>query len=129
VLIEPPLKPLRWVGDSHEVLKSFPKPARGRVGRALHVAQVGKKLIYAKPLRGFGGASVIEIVYDFDGNAYRAIYTVRFAEAIYVLHVFQKKSKKGIKTPTQDIKLVHMRLQQAELDYEIWRAKKSNLSK
>jgi phage-related protein len=77
-------KPVRWVGSSKEVLRDFPEDVRRRVGGALWDAQLGLKAPYAKPLRGFGGAGVLEIVDDFDGDTFRAVYTVRFAEAIYV---------------------------------------------
>ena len=83
-------------------------------GYALHLAQTGKKHEQAKPLRGFGSAGVLEIVEDWRGNAYRAVYTVRFAAAVFVLHVFQKKSKSGISTPTQDMDLIRERLKAAE---------------
>ena len=83
-------------------------------GYALHLAQTGKKHEQAKPLRGFGSAGVLEVVEDWRGNAYRAVYTVRFAAAVFVLHVFQKKSKSGISTPTQDMDLIRERLQAAE---------------
>lgn len=73
-------------------------------------------------MRGFGGASVLEVVEDFDRSTYRAVYTVKFAGALYVLHVFQKKSKKGIKTPASEIELVRKRLKQAEEHYAEWRA-------
>lgn len=79
----------------------------------MYLAQIGEKHRAAKPLKGFSGAGVLEVVEDCEGNTYRAVYTVRFAEAIYVLHVFQKKSKKGIETPKQEIDLVESRLKQA----------------
>ncbi len=83
-------------------------------GYALHVAQVGKKHEQAKPLHGFGSAGVLEVVEDWRGNAYRAVYTVRFPAAVFVLHVFQKKAKGGIATPRQDMELVKERLKTAE---------------
>ena len=83
-------------------------------GYALHLAQTGKKHEQAKPLRGFGSAGVLEIVEDWRGNTYRAVYTVRFAGAVFVLHVFQKKAKSGIATPKQDIELIRERLKAAE---------------
>src|ERR1700676_2144844 len=92
------LNPLRWVGSSLKDLKSFP-PA-------------------AKPLKGFGGVSVMEIVAPFDGNTWRTVYTVRFRGFVYVLHAFQKKSKSGIATPKRDIDLIHQRLAAAERDYK-----------
>lgn len=90
------------------------------MGYALYLAQAGEKHADAKPLRGFGGASVLEVVEHHDGNTYRAVYTVRFAGAIYVLHAFQKKSRKGRQTPQQDIELIKNRLRQAEEQYRIW---------
>ncbi len=89
-------KPVRWVASIKEDLSGFPNEVRRRVGGALWEAQIGRKAPYAKPLRGFGGAGVLEIVDDFDGDTFRAVYTVRFAKAVYVLHAFQKKSKRGI---------------------------------
>ena len=88
------------------------------MGFALYQAQVGGMSDSAKPLKGFSGAAVIEIVEDHDGDAYRAVYTVKFAKVIYVLHAFQKKSRKGIKTPQGDIELVERRLKTAEQDYK-----------
>jgi phage-related protein len=85
-------KPVRWVGSSKLDLSAFPEDVRRRVGGALWEAQVGHKAPYAKPLKGFGGAGVLEIVDDFDGDTFRAVYTVRFAKVVYVLHAFQKKS-------------------------------------
>ncbi|MGB8841886.1 MAG: type II toxin-antitoxin system RelE/ParE family toxin, partial [Aliidongia sp.] len=83
-----------------------------------YLAQLGEMSADAKPLKGFGGAGIVEIVEDHDGNAYRAVYTVKFAGTIYVLHAFQKKSRKGIKTPQDDIELIKRRLRVAEQDYQ-----------
>jgi phage-related protein len=83
-------------------------------GFALHQAQTGRKHDQAKPLRGFGGASVLEVVEDHMGDTYRAVYTVKIADAVYVLHCFQKKSRHGIQTPKQDIDLIHERLRAAQ---------------
>jgi len=110
-------KPVRWVGTSLRDLRSFPGPVRLDVGHALFAAQEGKTDPAAKPLKGFGGASVFEIVASHQGNAWRAVYTVRFQDAIYVLHVFQKKSTKGIATPAREIELIRRRLAEAERDY------------
>lgn len=110
-------KPLRWIGSSRRDLKNFPAPARRNVGFALDFAQKGTKHPSAKPLQGFGGGSVLEIIESFDGDAYRAVYTVRFHDAIYVLHAFKKKSRHGIKTPEREIDLIKQRLRQAEEDY------------
>ena len=90
---------------------------QGAIGHALHQAQCGDEPISAKALKGFGGRGILEIIEDFDGNAYRVVYTVRFSGLIYVLHAFQKKSKKGIATPKQTIDLVKSRLRDAENDY------------
>ncbi len=91
---------------------------RKEIGFALFQAQLGDKHIDAKPLKGFGGASTLEIVERFVGDTYRAVYTIKFGGIVYVLHAFQKKSKKGIKTPQQDIELIKKRLQQAKADYQ-----------
>jgi phage-related protein len=116
----PPPKPVRWVGSSKDDLSAFPKDVKGRVGGALWEAQIGGKAPYAKPLKGFGGAGVLEVVDDFDGDTYRLVYTVRFAGIVYVLHAFQKKSKRGAATPKADIDLIRRRLKRAEEDYRGW---------
>ena len=113
-------KPVRWVGSSKEDLSDFPGDVRRRIGGALWEAQIGRKASYAKPLRGFGGAGVLEIVDDFDGDTFRAVYTTRFAKAVYVLHAFQKKSKRGIATPKAELDLIDRRLKRAREDYEQW---------
>jgi phage-related protein len=89
-----------------------------RFGYALHQVQQGDEPISAKALKGFGGRTVLELVDNFDGDTYRAVYTVRFADIVYVLHAFQKESRKGIATPQQDIDLVKARLRDAEADYK-----------
>ena len=111
-------KPVRFVGGSQSDLQRFPKKVKLLVGTALTAAQLGGKHKDAKSLRGFGGASVVEIVDDFDGDTFRAVYTVRFADVVYVLHAFQKKSKKGIETPKSDLNLIRRRLRLAEQDYQ-----------
>jgi phage-related protein len=93
---------------------ALPEEVIDTFGYALHLAQTGKKHEQAKPLHGFGSAAVLEIVEDWRGNAYRAVYTVRFAAAVFVLHVFQKKAKSGIATPKQDMELIKERLTAAE---------------
>ena len=113
-----PPKPVRWVGSSKDDLSGFPEEVRRRVGGALWDAQRGLKAPYAKPLRGFGGAGVLEIVDDYDGDTYRAVYTVRFAGVVYVLHAFQKKSKGGKATPKAELDLIKQRLRRATEDYE-----------
>ena len=107
-------KPIVWIGSSRRDLKSFPKPVRSDIGQALYTAQMGETDPAAKPLKGFGGASVMEIIDRHDTNTYRAAYTVHFSNVIYVLHVFQKKSKSGIATPQKDIELIRRRLAEAQ---------------
>lgn len=111
-------KPIRFVGSTLDDLSKFPDGVKTVIGYALHVAQIGGKHPKAKPLKGFHGAAVVEVVEDFDGNTYRAVYTVRFAGVVYALHAFEKKSKKGIETPKSDIDLVKQRLKDAEQDYK-----------
>jgi len=108
------LKPLLWVGSSKKDLLTMPSDVVDVFGFALHLAQVGKKHDQTKPLKGFGGASVLEVVEDHMGDTYRAVYTVKIADAVYVLHCFQKKSKQGIETPKQDIDLIRERLKAAQ---------------
>ena len=115
-----PPKPVRWVGSSKNDLSAFPDEIKWRVGGALWDAQRGGKAPYVKPLKGFGGAGVLEVVDDFHDDTYRAVYTVRFAGVVYVLHAFQKKSKRGVATPKADIDLVVQRLRRAEEDYRQW---------
>src|SRR6516164_6241502 len=107
-------KPVFWVASSRKDLKKFPKGVRQTVGQALFDAQTGGKHPDAKPLRGFHGAGVLEVVEDDGGNTYRAVYTVKFAGVVYVLHTFQKKSKRGAKTPAGEIDKVKARLKEAE---------------
>jgi phage-related protein len=114
------LKSVRWVGSSKEDLSGFPEEVRRRVGGALWEAQTGHKAPYAKPLKGFGDAGVLELVDDFDGDTFRAVYTVSFARAVYVLHAFQKKSKRGITTPKAELDLINHRFKRAREDYEQW---------
>ncbi|AFZ16141.1 type II toxin-antitoxin system RelE/ParE family toxin [Allocoleopsis franciscana] len=111
------LKPVEWVGSSLEDLKDFPEEVQQVVGYALYLAQCGEKHPSAKPLKGFKGARVLEVVEDFDGDTYRTVYTVKLAGVIYVLHAFQKKSKQGIATPKQDIDLIETRLKRAQEHY------------
>lgn len=108
------LKLLIWVGASLKNFREFPDPVKDDMGYALYIAQQGKKHSDAKPLKGFLGAGVLEVVGDYRGDTFRTIYTVRLAGAVYVLHAFQKKSKTGCKTPENEIKLVQSRLIQAE---------------
>lgn len=120
----PKIKGIVWIGSSRRDLKSFPAEVKDVMGYALYQAQVGRKAPSAKPLTGFGGAGVLEIVEDHKTNTYRAVYTVKFSELVYVLHAFQKKSKKGIATPKPDIDLIKRRLKVAEEDYKKRRAGK-----
>ncbi len=112
------LKPLVWISDSRERLRKFPEPVQYAMGYALFRAQEGKKHPDAKPLKGFKGTEVMEIVDDHDGDTYRAMYTVKLGGVVYVLHAFQKKSKRGITTPKQDIDLVKHRLRVAHQIHE-----------
>jgi phage-related protein len=112
------LKSIRWVGSSQKDLRSFPSAVKRDVGYALYAAQNGETDLAAKPMKGFGGHSVMEIVAPFDGNTWRAVYTVRFRDVVYVLHAFQKKSKSGISTTQAEIELIHRRLAAAELHYK-----------
>ena len=115
-----PLKPLFWVGSSKRDLRKFPEEVKDVLGYTLHVAQLGGKHVDAKPLRGFGGTGVLEVVEDSAGDTYRAIYTVKFADAVYALHVFQKKSKSGVKTPQRHMDLIRERLKRAEAEHASW---------
>ncbi len=107
-------RPIIWVGSSRTDLRAFPRKVRRDIGQSLYAAQQGETDPSSKPMRGFGGGSVREIVTEDRGGTWRAVYTVWFAEAIYVLHAFQKKSKKGIATPNQDMNLIRRRLAEAE---------------
>jgi phage-related protein len=112
-------KPLVWMGDSLETLQRFPEDVKDELGFALFQAQTGKKYIKAKPLKGLG-AGILEVVSDCRGDTFRAVYTVRLAERVYVLHTFQKKSKTGIATPKAEIDLVKQRLKRAIELHESW---------
>jgi phage-related protein len=109
---KPVPKPLVWIGDSLEVLKSFPQAVRSEMGFAIYQAQTGGKHVNAKPLHGFG-TGVLEMVSDHRGDTFRVVYTVRLAGRVYLLHAFQKKSKTGIATPKADMELVRRRLKRA----------------
>ena len=108
------VKPLYWVGSSKKDLTALPEEVQDVFGYAFFLAQVGKKHAAAKPLQGFGSAGVLEVVEDWHGDTYRAVYTVRFTAAVFVLHVFKKKSTKGIETPQRDLDLIRERLKVAE---------------
>ena len=113
----PDQKPCIFIGSSLKDLKRFPAKVKNRIGFALNEVQEGGEPIAAKALRGFGGRAVLELVDDFDSDTYRAVYTVRFAGVVYVLHAFQKKAKRGVATPQQDVELIKSRLRDAELHY------------
>jgi phage-related protein len=120
------LRPVHWIGRSLADLKEFPDLAQRNIGFALWFAQRGDKHPSAKPLKGFGGSGVLEIVGVLHGDTYRAIYTVRFAKSIYVLHAFKKKSKSGIKTPRHELALIESRLKWAAADYQRWLKEQAN---
>jgi len=107
-------QPIWWVGSSKRDLKTFPRPVQRHIGRALFAAQSGEEYPSVKALKGFAGRALLEIVAPHEGDTYRTVYTVRFHDAIYVLHAFQKKSKKGIATPRKEIELIKQRLAAAE---------------
>lgn len=111
---KPLKKPIRWVSSSKKDLKGFPAEVQDTVGRALRDAQYGGKPLNAKPLKGFHGAGVLEVIEDHDGNTYRAVYTVKFAGWVYVLHAFQKKSSKRVATPRKEMDVVRARFAIAE---------------
>lgn len=111
-------KPLNWVGASKKDFLGFPGPVKNEMGNALGLAQFGGKHPSAKPWKGLG-SGVFELVENHDGDTYRAVYTVRFKEVVYVLHAFQKKSPKGIKTADIDVNLAERRLKAAQQDYEV----------
>jgi len=108
------MKKLVWVASSKKDLKAMPTQVQDVFGHALHLAQIGHRFRNSKPMHGFGSASVIEIVEDIGTSAYRAVYTVQFSDAVYVLHCFQKKSTRGITTPKPDMDLIVNRLNQAK---------------
>ncbi len=111
------IKPVFWMASSRKDLKAFPKAVQSDVGYALFAAQRGEEYRSVKALKGFAGRSVLEIVAPHDGDTYRAVYTVKFEDAVYVLHAFQKKSTKGIATPQHEIDLIRRRLADAEQHY------------
>lgn len=110
-------KPVRWIGSSRKDLRGFPKFVQRHIGQALWAAQRGEEYPTVKALKGFGGRAVLEIVAPHETDTYRSIYTVSFHSAIYVLHCFKKKSKKGIVTPKKDIDLINQRLAAAQQDH------------
>jgi phage-related protein len=104
------MKEIYWVGSSKKDLMKMPGDVQDIFGFALHLAQSGAKHPDAKPLKGFGGTSVLEVVENYKGNTYRAVYTIRYSNAVYVIHCFQKKSHQGITTPKRDIEVIKSRL-------------------
>jgi len=115
--LAPGERPVHWVGSSKRDFLTFPEKVKDAMGNALGIAQFGGTAPSAKPWKGLG-AGVLELVESREGNAYRAIYTVRFEEAVYVLHAFQKKSPSGVRTARTDVALVARRLKAAQNDYE-----------
>jgi phage-related protein len=111
---DPSFKPVIWVGSSRKDLRAFPESVQDHMGYALYVAQQGGKHRGAKTLSGFGGAGVVELIKDYRGDTFRAVYTLRHVGTVYVLHAFQKKSKTGRETPRRDIELIKQRLRDAE---------------
>ncbi|CAN5640858.1 type II toxin-antitoxin system RelE/ParE family toxin [soil metagenome] len=114
------LKPIAWMGSSKRDLGEFPAEVEDDVGYNLFEAQEGKMPRDAKVLRGFGGANVLEIVSNFDTDTFRAVYTIEYEEAIYVLHCFQKKSRRGSETPQQDRDMIERRVKTAREEHDIW---------
>jgi phage-related protein len=112
------MKAVHFIGTSRNDLRSFPEEVKHEAGFSIYLAQYGDKAINAVPLKGFGNARMLEIIINDRGNTYRVIYTVRFRTAVYVLHAFQKKSKKGSKTPKYETELIIQRLKVAEHHYE-----------
>ena len=108
-------RPLLWVASSRRDYREFPARVQEGFGFELFLAQTGQHPPSAKPLKGLGSGT-LELIEDFDGDTYRAVYTVQFAEAVYVLHAFKKKSKRGSKTPQVDVDLIKLRLKAARDD-------------
>ena len=122
-------KPLKWMGSSKKDLDKMPEDVKDVFGFAIDLAQSGQKHPDAKPLKGFKSAGVLEVVENDEGGTYRAVYTVKLADWIYVLHCFQKKSKKGIETPKADLELITSRLKRAEADHATWSAQLKEVNK
>ena len=117
-------KPIKWVGSAKRDLDAMPEDVKDAFGYAIDLAQAGGKHPDAKPLSGFGSAGVIEVVEDHRGDTFRAVYTVRLAGWIYVMHCFQKKSKGGIKTPKEDLEVIRIRMKAAAQDHVLWQSGK-----
>jgi phage-related protein len=118
------LRPLLWVASSKKDFSEMPENVVGDFGHWLFLIQKGKIPKNVKPLSGFGGAQVLELWKDCGEGTFRAVFTVKFVEAVVILHAFQKKSKKGIETPKQEIDLIHSRLKLAEIMYRDWKEKR-----
>jgi phage-related protein len=119
------MKPVHFIGSSLKDLRKFPEDVRSEIGFSVFLAQSGDKAVNAVPLVGFGSSKVVEVVIDHETDTYRAVYTVKFSDAVYVLHTFQKKSKKGASTPRPDMALIRERLKTAEAHYKTnYRTKK-----
>ena len=117
-MVDIPEKPVEWLGSTKADVTAMPDLVKREVGQALYFAQGGQKHRSAKPLTGFKGAKVLEIVSNYNTDTYRCVYTVVFPEAVYVLHAFQKKSKSGIATPQSDLDLIASRLKGARQHYQ-----------
>lgn len=115
-------KPIKWVSSAKRDLDAMPEDVKDVFGHAIDLAQAGGKHQDAKAMTGFGSAGVLEVVEDHQGDTYRAVYSVKFAGWVYVLHCFQKKSKSGIATPKPDMDLINIRLKAAKQDFEVWLA-------
>jgi phage-related protein len=113
-MADDPLKPVIWVGTSLKDLREFPSPVQDYMGYALYVAQSGGKYQAAKVLRGFGGAGALEVIKDYRGDTFRAVYTLKYEGRVFVLHAFQKKSKSGRQTPRREVELIQQRMREAE---------------
>ena len=114
------MRELVWVGSSKKDLSAMPRPVKQGFGFALRMAQQGERHEQCKTLKGFGGAGVIEVVEDFESDTYRAVYTVKFEEAVYVLHSFKKRSHRGGQLPKPDRELISSRLRQAQEEHDKW---------
>lgn len=120
------MKPAYWIGSSKDDISSFPDDVKTEIGFSIFTAQNGETPLNSVPLTGFRGSKVPEVVVNYDGDTYRAVYTVKFKDAVYVLHAFKKKSHKGIKTPKHEIDLIKARLKLAENDYKMRQEKKAS---
>jgi phage-related protein len=117
------MKPLRWIASAKDDLSAMPTEVRRAVGLCALCRPAGREARRRQVLKGFGDAAVLEIIARHDGETFRAVYTVRFGEMVYVLHVFQKKSKSGIATPKKELELIRKRLKLAERDHKQWSAR------